>query len=225
MSIFNDAEIGDISESRTFHQLGILLLDGSNSMNKIGDQNRRIAENVNHSVREFLTFFKGSSIRNNFSIAVLAFGVDAKVHTPITELEMIDDYADYDPTIVGVDGNGTFIGAALDQAEKIAEDFLLDKEADGLKRTVSIIVFSDGLCQVPDVTREISNRINKNEDITISSTLWSAREDIGNEEIKQAKSVLQDIVTDIKFYKTTYNESDLRQFFKASLSAKRQQNG
>ncbi|KAA0989280.1 vWA domain-containing protein [Dyadobacter aurulentus] len=224
MASFNDLEVGDVPESRTFHQLGILLLDGSNSMNRIGEKNRRIAENLNHGIREFLTFFKGSSIRNNFSIAAITFGLDAKVYLPATELESIDDYADYDPTTTGVDGDGTFIGAALLHAEHMANEFLIDREGDGLKKTVSIIVFSDGLCQAPDATKEIAERIKKNPDISICSTLWTAREDIANDDVKQAKSVLQDIVTDIKFYKTSYSEADLRQFFIASLSSQRHKN-
>ena len=92
----NITEIPDVASSRTFHQLGILVLDGSGSMQHyIGDGNRPLADNVNVSVRDFLGFFKNSSIKNNFSIAVVTFDDNATVHTPITPLADIDDYADY----------------------------------------------------------------------------------------------------------------------------------
>jgi hypothetical protein len=60
----NFEDIGEVTESRTFHQLGILILDGSGSMATIGDGNISLADNVNRAVREFLGFFKSSSIRD-----------------------------------------------------------------------------------------------------------------------------------------------------------------
>ncbi len=56
-------DIGEVTESRTFHQLGILVLDGSGSMQAIGDGNISLADSVNRAVREFLGYFK-----NNFII-------------------------------------------------------------------------------------------------------------------------------------------------------------
>jgi uncharacterized protein YegL len=76
-------DIGEVTESRTFHQLGILVLDGSGSMKAEGDLKTSLAENVNLAVKEFLTYFKGSSIVNNFSIAVVTFSDTATVHTPL----------------------------------------------------------------------------------------------------------------------------------------------
>jgi uncharacterized protein YegL len=82
-------DIGEVTESRTFHQLGILVLDGSGSMAAIGDGNISLADSVNRAVREFLGYFKNSSIANNFSFAVITFDNDAKVHTPMdTEEEL-----------------------------------------------------------------------------------------------------------------------------------------
>ncbi len=119
----NITEIPDVASSRTFHQLGILVLDGSGSMQHyIGDGNRPLADNVNVSVRDFLGFFKNSSIKNNFSIAVVTFDDNATVHTPITPLADIDDYADYNPVNNG-HGGRTFIGGALQKAEELAKEF------------------------------------------------------------------------------------------------------
>src|SRR5438876_861318 len=111
-------DIGEVTESRTFHQLGILVLDGSGSMAAIGDGNRPIADNVNQSVREFLGYFKNSSIANNFSIAVITFDNSPKIHTPITELTKVDDFADYNP--MNGHGGGTYIGGALEMAEQLS---------------------------------------------------------------------------------------------------------
>ncbi|WP_262709230.1 vWA domain-containing protein [Sphingobacterium daejeonense] len=124
------------------------MLDGSGSMQHyIGDGNRPLADNVNVSVRDFLGFFKNSSIKNNFSIAVVTFDDNATIHTPITPLEDIDDYADYNPVNNG-HGGRTFIGGALQKAEELAKEFLSSPEAlqNSIDHKVSIIVLSDGLC-------------------------------------------------------------------------------
>lgn len=214
-------DIGEVTESRTFHQLGILVLDGSNSMNATGDHNRSLAQNVNHAVREFLTYFKGSSIVNNFSLAVVAFGVDSKIHTPITPLAKVDDFAEYDPTKIGIDGNGTYIGGALQEAEKLAQEFLSNPESSSVPHDVRIIVMSDGLCGAPEQTKAISEALKQNDKLMICSALFTDRSKVGDDEVKEAKTVLADIANAANLYKTVYGESDLRQFFISSMSAKR----
>jgi uncharacterized protein YegL len=215
----NFEEIPEVSSSRTFHQLGILILDGSPSMNNIGDGGRTLAENVNVAVREFLGYFKESSQKNNFSMAVIAFDNAAKVHTPITELVNIDDFADYNP--MNEQANGTFIGGGLDQAQKLATEFLNSSEAieNSIEHSVSLIVMSDGLCLKADKTIEIAEQIKQNSKIKICSALFTERSQIGSEEIQQAKSVLLQIASSPGLYKTTYSEADLRQFFISSMSA------
>lgn len=217
----NITEIPDVASSRTFHQLGILVLDGSGSMQHyIGDGNRPLADNVNVAVRDFLGFFKNSSIKNNFSIAVITFDDNATIHTPITPLEDIDDYADYNPVNNG-HGGRTFIGGALQKAEELANEFLSTPEAiqNSIDHKVSIIVLSDGLCLKADETLNISNKVKENDKIQICTTLFLAKEQIGEEETKLAKNVLLDVASAPNFFKTSYSENDLRQFFTSSLSA------
>jgi uncharacterized protein YegL len=212
-------DIGEVTESRTFHQLGILVLDGSGSMAAIGDGNRPIADNVNQSVREFLGYFKNSSIANNFSIAVITFDNSPKIHTPITELTKVDDFADYNP--MNGHGGGTYIGGALEMAEQLSSQFLSSPEANSIPHDVRIIVMSDGLCQVPDLTKSVSDRLKQNDKIMLWSCLFTERSKVGDAEVKEAKSILQDIATSANCYKTVYNEGDLRQMFISSMSAKR----
>lgn len=212
-------DIGEVTESRTFHQLGILVLDGSGSMQAIGDGNISLAESVNRAVREFLGYFKNSSIANNFSFAVITFDNDAKVHTPITELPNVDDFGDYNP--MNGHGGGTFIGGALAEAEKLASQFLNTPEASSIPHDVRIIVMSDGLCQAPDVTKEVAANLKQNDKIMICSSLFTQPAKVGETETSEAKTVLADIASAANLYKTTYKETDLRQFFISSMSAKR----
>jgi uncharacterized protein YegL len=217
MTQFED--IGEVTESRTFHQLGILVLDGSGSMQATGDGNISLAESVNRAVREFLGFFKNSSIANNFSFAVITFDNNAKVHTPITELPKVDDFGDYNP--MNGHGGGTFIAGALAEAEKLASQFLNSSEASSIPHDVRIIIMSDGLCQTPDVTKEVAAKLKQNDKIMICSSLFTQPAKVGETETSEAKTVLADIASAANLYKTTYKETDLRQFFISSMSAKR----
>ncbi len=212
-------DIGEVTESRTFHQLGILVLDGSGSMQAIGDGNITLADSVNRAVREFLGYFKNSSIANNFSFAVITFDNNAKVHTQITELPKVDDFGDYNP--MNGHGGGTFIGGALVEAEKLANQFLNSPEASSIPHDVRIIIMSDGLCQAPDITKEVASNLKQNDRIMICSSLFTQAAKAGETETSEAKSVLADIASAANLYKTTYKETDLRQFFISSMSAKR----
>ena len=212
-------DIGEVTESRNFHQLGILLLDGSGSMEKKGDGNIPLADIVNRSVREFLGFFKTSSQVNNFSIAVVTFDNNATVHTPITELPKVDDFADYNP--MNGHGGGTYIGGALEQAEKLATEFLSRPEASSVPHDVRIIIMSDGLCQAAMETKAVADRLKQNDRVIICSSLFTEASMIAEKEISDAKTVLQEIASAPNLYKTTYKENDLRQFFISSMSAKR----
>ena len=212
-------DIGEVTESRTFHQLGILVLDGSGSMAAIGDGNISLADNVNRAVREFLGYFKGSSIANNFSIAVITFDNNATIHTPTIELTKVDDFADYNP--MNGHGGGTYIGGALEVSEQLATQFLNSPEASSIPHDVRIIVMSDGLCQVPDLTKSVSDRLKQNDKVMLCSCLFTERSKVGETEIKEAKTVLADIASAANLYKTVYGEGDLRQFFISSMSAKR----
>lgn len=85
--------IGEVSKSRTFHQLGIFILDGSNSMKAIGDNNRSLNQNINHAIRNFLTYFKGGSIvKLAICISIISFYFPA-----YAQVSRFDSPAEYKP--------------------------------------------------------------------------------------------------------------------------------
>jgi uncharacterized protein YegL len=212
-------EIPEVKSPRTFHQLGILLLDGSGSMSTLGDGQISLADHVNRAVRDFLGYFKNSSVAENISIAVITFDHTANIHTDITELNKIDDFADYNP--LNGHGGGTYIGGALVKAAELAERFLNNPEAASIPYDVRIIVMSDGLCQEPEQTKQIADQLKQNNKIMLCSSLFTPISKVGETDFTEAKTVLSDIATAINLYKTTYKETDLRQFFITSMSAKR----
>lgn len=80
---------------------------------------------------------------------------------------------------------------------------------------------SDGLCLAPDQTKIVSDRLKQNDKIMICSSLFTDRNKISDTDVKEVKSVLADIASATNLYKTAYGETDLRQFFISSMSAKR----
>jgi uncharacterized protein YegL len=116
----NDLDLDEIEIPKGFHQLGVLVLDGSGSMtdsSASGNQNK--AEAVNSAVRELLSLLKISNNKKNFSIAIVTFDSTARIHTNTTPVEEIDDLGDYNP--LNGHGGGTNIQIALEEARKIVE--------------------------------------------------------------------------------------------------------
>lgn len=213
-------DIGDIAESQTFNQLGILVLDGSDSMSAIKDGNRSLGQNVNTAVKEFMGYFKNnSSIKENISIAVVTFDNNPKVHTPNTRLVDADDFGNYNP--LDGHGGGTDIGKALEEAYKIAKAHLEAPEAQNIEHSVTIIVLSDGICNNPQNTLQVAQKIKSEfsdeKKLRICTTYFDNPEWTSNPQ--DAKDLLLSIASSENFFRTTYNPEDLRKFFISSMSA------
>lgn len=196
---------------RTFHHLGLLVLDGSASMSEQTRDKCSKAQCVNVAVRELLGRLKASRVSKNFSIAVVTFDTAAKVHTPITAIEAVDTFADYDPLLAH--GGGTDMGVALQTAQQLAEDFLKQPDAVTMPHNVVIVVMSDGMSTGDPLT--VANLMKQNPKITICSTLFAK---VGEIE-PQAERLLKEIASSPLSYRTSYAAEDLRKFFIASVSS------
>ena len=215
-----DFEDMDISQSQSFNQLGIFVLDGSQSMTEQKDGNLTLGANVNHAIREFFSYFQNNStIKENISIAIIMFGSDCEIHTPITRLVDINDDDDYNP--LGDEHRGrTDIGKALDQAGIFAKQHMESADAENIPHSVTIIVLSDGICDNPKNTLTVADKI-KNEfnlsELNICTTYFSNPSWTKDEQA--AKDLLLKIASSENHYKTTYKPEDLRKFFISSMSA------
>lgn len=205
--------IGKVSVPRNFHQLGVLILDGSGSMSWPGNGNLTKADEVNIAVRDLLTRFKISRVKNNFSFAVVTFDTQAKLHTPATEASVIDDNEDYNP--LPGHGQGTNIGAALQQGWQIAEAFLNSAPVGGVKHSAALLILSDGECQYPQQTIKLVNQLKGDARVTICAALFNKR----GESDTVGRQMLRDIVTNpVLDFKDVYDAETLRSFFEKSLS-------
>lgn len=209
-------EIGPIDTPKQFHQLGIFVLDGSGSMKEQADGGVTKADAVNIAVRDLLTRFKVSRVKQNFSFSIVSFDTSAQLRTPITEASMIDDNDDYNP--MNGHGGGTKIFEGLKIAEQQANDFLSQSNSGGVPHSVIILVMTDGACFKPQKTKQtaddIKNGVNGGK-ITICSTFFGQ---VGKSD-KAAKDLLKDIATDkIMGFKEVYDAETLRTFFEKSIS-------
>lgn len=208
----------DLVKVKRKEQLGVFLLDGSGSMEEKGEANLTLAENVNQSFRDFISFFKQSSIADEFQIAVINFDYEARVRLDRTPLAEVNELDNFDPRDPAKENPGTDIGAALQQAQRIIDGYFSSPNPDGYKRSVVIAILSDGMCQHADSTRAVARRLDANPDIVISAALFSTKGRVGNTEFKDAKNFLQEIKSSEGVYTTAYDEKALRNFFNASVS-------
>jgi len=218
-SDFSLGNIGDISTPRQFHQLGIFVLDGSGSMVAPARGGMTKAQAVNTAIRELLTRFKISKVKQNFSFAVVSFDTAAKMKLPVTESKNVDDNENYDP-LVG-HGGGTFIYMGLEEAYSIAEDFLSNTDTDGVPHSVIILLMTDGMCHAPNQTLETTKKIKESEHsgkITICASFF---EQAGESKDRSSEQeLLRNIVSDkVLGYKTVSDKETLRSFFEKSISA------
>lgn len=210
--------VGKITSIRNFHQLGIFLLDGSGSMTaqaKIGSISK--ADAVNMAMRDLLTKFKTSRVRDNFSFAVVKFDTSASIKMPITDCVQADDQDNYNPTIGH--GGGTYIYAGLDSAKQMAEDFIKNAPVGGVRHSVVVLLMTDGECGDPSKTLQTATDIKNSLgiDVVICSCFF---QEAGVNTNQAAKNLLQDIATDrIMGFKEVYDADSLRTFFEKSISA------
>lgn len=209
----NDFKVGKITAPKTFHQLGILVLDGSLSMTDLAKMNLTKAQSVHLAVKELLSRLKAGRVGNNFSFAITMFGNSTKEHTPITPLASIDDNGDFDPLIV--DGTNTKIYGGLHEAEKYVKKFLESADEGGLTHSVIILLMSDGISDDPNKCIKIANDLKQNSQVKIACAYFGTLDD--NQQ--NAQQLLQQICSDpAQYYKTTYDADELRKFFEASIT-------
>ena len=199
----------------SFQQLGIFVIDGSGSMTEKISAMMTKAQAANKATRELLTRFKASRKQDFFSFAVVTFDGKASTRLGATPASQVDDNASYDP--LQGHGGGTFIGGGLEEAGKIAQQFLASARPD-IPTSVVIIVLSDGACGNPVQTKAIAEQLKRNEKITLCAAYLCAKGQSGSGVLETLEEIASDPVVGCK---TVYDAETLRAFFVSSVSAGR----
>lgn len=209
------APIGIPSVPQYFHQLGILVLDGSGSMTEKAAGNSTKAKEVNAAVMELFNRLNGSRVKQNFSFACIKFDEAATVSlqpTPFNFNQLMNE--NFDPTTGK--GGGTQISEGLKEANKLADNFLNSAPSGGVPHKVLILLMSDGMCFSPQTTKSIANSLKSNPKIQIACAYFGT---VGSKNDINAQNVLKDVSTDSSTYYTTVYEGEaLRAFFERSIS-------
>jgi len=150
---------GGIKQPKTFEQLGILVLDGSGSMEEQTAQHITKADAVTSAVNDLFSRFKISSICNNFCFSVINYDHRSKVILEPTPVKELDDHGDWNP--MKDLGGATYISEGLKDAKKIAEKFLSQSQEGGLARSVAVLIMTDGVDMTQAETISIANSIKQ----------------------------------------------------------------
>ncbi|MCL2072672.1 MAG: CAP domain-containing protein [Marinilabiliaceae bacterium] len=210
---------GKLTAAKRKEQLCVFLLDGSGSMDDIGEMNNTLAENVGRTFKDFMSFFKESSIKEDFQIAVINFDYEAVVRQPRIALTEFPDFENYNPRDIGKEDPGTNIGLGLIEAKKIIDEFLAEPNPDEYRRDAVIAILSDGMCQHPESTLKIARELDANGNIIISCGLFTTKEREDKYLFnKDAKNFLQDIKSQEGLYGVIRDNKTLRKWFEASSS-------
>jgi len=212
----SEVEISQPYSPPSWRQLGVFVLDGSNSMN---DQVERVsaftgtkAEAVNAAIQQLINRFKISEKLKNFSFAVVKF------HDTISEVLLpkeasdMETHGNYDPTSAGT--GGTFIGAGLEKAKEICDQFFRNHQ-DDLPTSAVILLLSDGQCLQAERTRSIAAEIAPEYPrIKLAAAFFATKG-----KPSEGYDLLVDICSDPqKFCTNVYDPETLRDFFERSLT-------
>ena len=205
-------QIGPITETKAFEQLGILVLDGSGSMQAPGETGQPKAGEVTQAVRDLVSRLKHSRLKENFHLAVVTYdhrvNKDRLLPTPMTQ---VDEMADYNP--LNGHGGETAIGDALEAAGEVAEDFLAGQTS--IPRSAVIVLMTDGQNNRGKDAVDVAEKIKGGgKRIAICAAGYGKGGDLDELTLKR-------LVNEPLGYKHTYNAEELRQFFEASVSQMR----
>lgn len=207
---------GPVKQPKIFDQLGILVIDGSGSMTDFGSGNVTKAMHTKSAVGQLFNRMQGSRVKQNFSFAYIKFDeFPTTIYDPIAfDFNELDSYEDdYDPTIGK--GGTTYICRALEEAEKIAVDFLSRAVAGSAPHKVLILLMSDGMCFEPEVSKMVASKMKQNPAIQIACVYFA---EVGKPNDLEAQNLLKDIASDpVSYYTTVYDGEALRSFFEKSL--------
>jgi Mg-chelatase subunit ChlD len=199
-----------------FHQLGLLVLDGSGSMTEMGPFNTSKAKHVSAAVVELFNRMNVSRVKQNFSFACIKFDNSPTLSLSPTAFDhSVLMNQNFDPT--DGKGGGTQIFEALNEAQKIAENFLSSAPADGLPHKVLILLMSDGMCFQPNTTKTVATNIKINPKVQIACAYFGEVGKIDADAQDLLKGVCSDLGSGPAFT-TVYDGEALRAFFERSIS-------
>lgn len=204
---------GNVKLPRVFNQLGILVFDGSGSMEEMATGNAPKWKHVESACMELFNRMNAARVKQNFSFACIKFDNSPSIELQPTPFDFSTLMANnWNP----IDGKGgqTYINLALEQAKEMAEDFLSSAGIGSVPHKVLILLMSDGLCFEPQKTLEVADEIKTNPKIEIATCYFGA---VGSNDVN-AQDLMKQVASDPTRFTTVYDGETLRSFFERSIS-------
>ena len=200
---------------QTFNQLGILVLDGSGSMEEQTAQHVSKADAVTLAVNDLFSRFKASSMRKNFTFAIVNYDHRSVVKMQPTPVKDIDDHGDYNP-MEGL-GGATYISEGLKEAKKIAEDFLSKSQEGGVPMSVVVVIMTDGVDMTQPETTSMANTLKQMDKVKVCGCFF---ETLGADAkaMKEAADYIKGLCSTPQDFSMVSSADMLRTFFVASMS-------
>lgn len=201
--------IGVVQETKSFEQLGILVLDGSGSMRAQGDTGIEKAAEVSIAVCDLISRLKHSKKKQNFYISIIYYDQNIEEHLSPIPIINANEIANYNPLVNH--GGQTAIADALDKAYEIADQFLSGPTE--FPRSAAIILMTDGQNTQGDPI-DVANKIkNSGKKIFIHAVGYGKDTEID-------KATLDSIVSNSGRISYTRDPESLRAFFMATMTQK-----
>ncbi|MGB3478406.1 MAG: vWA domain-containing protein [bacterium] len=198
-----------IHRPKSQEQLGILVLDGSGSMEDIDVRGDVKAEAVARATKELIQRLKTSRRKDEIFLAIIVFDDNIELRLAPTSISEIDLELDLDPLVKH--GGGTSIGNALDLGHQVANEFLANQQ-EGLPRDAIIILLSDGCSNSGTKDpRMVAEEIRQNCGAVIATASYGNDAD---------KTLLREISSDPdKYFLEPKNGDELRDYFLSSIES------
>lgn len=199
--------------------LGILVLDGSGSMEEQTAQHISKADAVNRAVNDLFSYFKANGKKKyyiRFSFAIINYDHRSVVRMQATPVKEIDAYGDYNP-MEGL-GGVTYISEGLKDSKKITEAFLSKpKEKDCRNRTVIILIMADGMDITQTETISIAKALKQMDNVIVTGCFF---ETLGADakDMDEAADYIKSLCSEERYFARVSNAEDLRRFFINSMS-------
>ena len=219
----------EVKEIRSFERLGILVLDGSGSMEEPHPNGIKKFEAISGCVKDLILGLKQHPRSPNLFLTILTYDdtVDRNPVVPITPVEEMDDTADYNPMNMNgvVRGGQTAIGDALELAFNVAYDFAKDPNQK-YPRSCVILLMTDGINNTGkdpmQVSQEINERIRREELTQRIRRICALGFGVPSDKDSLDADLLRGIVSEEKDenFKITLDSQEIVAFFTKSITAK-----
>jgi uncharacterized protein YegL len=205
-----------------WRQLGVLVLDGSESMTwEMAEEDasldgvlpaREKREAVDQAIKTLLNRLQQNPrLVANFAFAMVSYTHELTGTLPTQELSALDPNQSFDPTVNGT--GGTRVAAGLAEAGRLIEEFQRTESAKGLPVSAVVLVMSDGEDSDAAAAMSAANELKQLPNVTIASALFATK---GGDD--GGARLLQAIASSPESFQTVYSAEQLRRFFHASVT-------